>query len=339
MPSTFPFLRPRSVSTACFSRRGQTRLWVLPLIAIVCGGGGLLAGRMLSRPAATPAIQEVPGASTTAATSPVAVAPVAPAPQKTIEVMPPAIMPPAVASSKRAPAELAPPKPRDVAADPATSGPLAKRTIVYGKSVEGTALTATILGDGPNVTLFFGAFHGNEPITDDMVNRLRDYLEANPQLLTGYRVILAPVVNPDGLSRGKRANARGVDLNRNFPGTWQKAATKARYNPGPSVASEPETQAVIKLIEEFQPSKIVSFHQPFHTMNYTGEPGRRLAETMKKYNQYPITPDIGYPTPGSFGDYCGRKLKIAIVTYELPAQSADAAWKANRSAFLAAIRQ
>lgn len=305
-------------------RRAQARPLLLAAIVVVCGGGGLLAGRLLARPepvavvAPTPVLQNTPAPG--AATAPMSVAP-----QATIAAIP-------IAAAT-------PTSPQNVAVIPKTNAAPAPQTVIYGHSVKGTPLKATILGDGPNVTLFFGAFHGNEPITDDMVNRLRDYLQSNPQLLNGYRVILAPVVNPDGLSRGKRANARGVDLNRNFPGTWQKAATKARYNPGPSAASEPETKAVIQLIEDWKPTKIVSFHQPFHTMNYTGEPGRQLAQAMKKYNKYPITPDIGYPTPGSFGDYCGRKLKIAIVTYELPPQSADAAWKANQSAMLAAIRQ
>ena len=314
-------------------RRAQTRLWMLGLIVVLCGGGGLLAGRLLAKRPAPTAVALV---ATPAPPAPAKT--VAPDPQPTVAAT---VLPiPVVAPS-------ALPAPTPITSVPIQAPTATTRAVAsapgeivttYGKSVNGTALTAYILGDGPNVTLFFGAFHGNEPITDDMVKRLRAYLKSRPELLQGHRVILAPVVNPDGLSRGKRANAHGVDLNRNFPGTWQKQATKARYNPGPKPASEPETRAVIKLIETYNPSKIVSFHQPFHTLNYTGEPGLKLAQAMKKYNRYPITPDVGYPTPGSFGDYCGKTLKVAIVTYELPTQSADAAWKDNREAFVAAIR-
>jgi hypothetical protein len=215
--------------------------------------------------------------------------------------------------------------------------PLREEAVQYGKSVSGKPLVAYVLGNGPDKTMVFGAFHGNEPITDDIVLMLRKHLKANPQLLQGRCVILAPVVNPDGLKRGKRSNVRGVDLNRNFPGTWRAQATKARYNPGPSPSSEPETKAVIGLIKQYRPSKIVSLHQPFGNMNYTGEPGRQLALAMQKKNRYPITPDIGYPTPGSFGDYCGKTLRVAIVTHELRPESATAAWRANREALVAAI--
>ncbi len=335
------------------ARRAQSHLGILAVIVVVCGGAGLLAGRLLSKPQ-TPSAQTAKPTPAAKATAKPALAK-ATAPQVPISVAPDATAPDATAPDATAPDTIAPAKvaqtlpalqtdesvaPIPVAATAARASQAAGEIVSnYGESVNGTPLTAYILGDGPNVTLFFGAFHGNEPITDDMVNLLRAYLKSKPELLQGRRVILAPVVNPDGLKRGKRANAHGVDLNRNFPGTWQKAATKARYNPGPRAASEPETQAVVRLIGEYNPSKIVSIHQPFRTMNYTGAPGKKLAETMKKYNKYPITPDIGYPTPGSFGDYCGKTLGVAIVTYELPTQSAEAAWKENREAFLAAIRQ
>jgi hypothetical protein len=59
---------------------------------------------------------------------------------------------------------------------------------------------------------------------------------------------------------------------------------------------------------------------------------------MQRHNGYRITEDIGYPTPGSFGDYCGKELRIAIVTLEMPPQSVSAGWEANRNALLAAIK-
>lgn len=306
-------------------RTGQVRLAAAFALALVCGLAGFVAGKILAGRAGDVAA--------TGGQAPVStVAKDRPSPTPGQEPGPQTATP--VALPPEAAIENAPP----VKPHPTPVALAMEEVVTYGKSVQGRPLTAYILGHGPAVTLIFGAFHGNEPITDDMVLKLRAFLKANPRHLEGRRVVLAPVVNPDGLRRNQRANANGVDLNRNFPGTWRKEATKKRYNPGPSAASEPETRAVISLMDRYHPTKVVSIHQPFHTMNYTGQAGLELAQAMRKHNRYPITGDIGYPTPGSFGDYCGKIRDIAIVTHELPSQSASAAWQANREAWLAAIK-
>ena len=64
---------------------------------------------------------------------------------------------------------------------------------------------------------YWGAFHGNEPTGADVARQLIRYLGSNPQVYTGRRLAVIAVVNPDGLARGTRENADGVDLNRNFP--------------------------------------------------------------------------------------------------------------------------
>lgn len=207
----------------------------------------------------------------------------------------------------------------------------------FGYSVEHRPLIAYVFGDGTNVTMIFGAFHDNEPASPVVVETLRRYLETHPEEWTGRKIILVPVTNPDGQRFGSRVNARGVDLNRNFPGTWQLAATAVRYNPGPAAASEPETQAVMRLVEKYSPAKIVSIHQPFHCLNWNGEGGRILAQAMSLHNGYPTTSDIGYPTPGSFGSYIEKK-GISMVTLEMPSRDAGTCWWQNREALLAAIR-
>jgi protein MpaA len=206
---------------------------------------------------------------------------------------------------------------------------------VFGHSVSGQPLTAYIFGDGANTTMIFGAFHNNEPASAAVVGMLREYLAANPAEWESRTIILVPVTNPDSRLEQSRLNANGVDLNRNFPITWQPAALAARYNPGPRAASEPETHAVMQLVERFSPSNTI--HQPFHFLNWNGSKGRALAEAMSVHNRYPVTGDIGYPTPGSFGAYAEQK-GIAIVTLEMPVESAVTCWRQNRDALLAAIR-
>ncbi len=208
---------------------------------------------------------------------------------------------------------------------------------VFGYSRKGRSLVAYVLGDGSNVTMIFGAFHQDEPSSAGVVEALRLYLDANPREWKNSKVILVPQTNPDGALLYERANANGVDLNRNFPGTWSSISLGSRYNPGPEAASEPETRAVMHLVEKYAPLKIVSIHQPFRCLNWDGEAGRMLAEEMSMYNRYPTKQDIGYPTPGSFGSYCARK-GIATVTLEMPSADFATCWRQNKEALLAAIR-
>jgi protein MpaA len=146
-----------------------------------------------------------------------------------------------------------------------------------------------------------------------------------------------PCANPDGWNAATRVNAHHVDLNRNFPVNWTCIGIAARNAPGPAPASEPETRAMIHLMNLYHPQKVVSLHSPLHCLNWTGPVGQAMASAMARYDHYRTTAQIGYPTPGSLGDYCGA-CGIGIVTMELPQESEAASWNANRDALLAAIR-
>lgn len=254
----------------------------------------------------------------------------------------PLIVPPVESPSSTA---VAPPVPPKVTVKPRPAPPKPPRvtvqTLVYGHSALGQPLTATILDNGPqaksDVTLIFGGFHGNERSTPDVVRQLQPYLLQNPTLWRERRVVLVPVANPDGWAAATRVNAHNVDLNRNFPADWSCTGRAARNNPGPAPASEPETRAMISLLRELHPQKVVSLHSPLHCLNWTGPVGKEMADAMTQLDHYPATSDIGYPTPGSLGEYCGSQ-GIGIVTLELPDISAPAAWSQNRAALLAAIQ-
>ncbi len=211
-------------------------------------------------------------------------------------------------------------------------------TEVFGYSVENRPLTAHVFGHGANATLIFACVHGNETSTPGIARLLREHLLKHPEILTGRRVVLVPVVNPDGLARKSRRNARNVDINRNYPGTWRLPKRGEPFKPGPSPASEPETRAMMALVAKYPPQKIVSIHQPLHCIAYSGARSRTLALEMRKHNRYRVAEGVGYPTPGGFGGYCDQILKVPVVTLELPWQSAQAAWKTNATALLAAIR-
>ena len=127
---------------------------------------------------------------------------------------------------------------------------------IIGRSVAGRPIVAWHLGEtrGPKVVLIAG-MHGNEPAPTAILRTLRDGRSVH-----GIDLWVVPAYNPDGLARGTRRNARGVDLNRNYPYHW--APLTGSYYSGPEPASEPETRAMMRFLAKVRPDRVLSFHQP-----------------------------------------------------------------------------
>ena len=93
-------------------------------------------------------------------------------------------------------------------------------------------------------------------------------------------------------------------------------------SPGSAAGSEPETQALIRLIQELQPEAVIALHAPLGCIDDPddSELGRRLAERTGM----PLVPDVGYPTPGSFGTWA-REQGLPVITWEFPLINPDEA--------------
>jgi protein MpaA len=129
---------------------------------------------------------------------------------------------------------------------------------VIGHSVQGRPITAWHLGQpGKRKVLLISTMHGSEGKPRQILDSLRD---GRP--VRGIDLWVVPVYNPDGLARGTRKNAHGVDLNRNFPYRW--ADLDGSYESGQRAASEPETRAMMRFLRKIEPSRIISFHQPLY---------------------------------------------------------------------------
>ena len=123
----------------------------------------------------------------------------------------------------------------------------------FGTSVLGQRLEIWRPAEGEVRTLVVAGIHGEEPETTVVLSRA---LRALAVPLRRCAVVLA--ANPDGILRGTRGNARGVDLNRNFPSrNWQAESVTHRWvieepsevwlSTGEAPGSEPETAALLVL--------------------------------------------------------------------------------------------
>jgi protein MpaA len=216
----------------------------------------------------------------------------------------------------------------------------ARTRVELGRSANGAPLTMELLGEGPETLLVVGGIHGDEPSGAEVADTLAAFLCTHPEYLTGRRVGILARANPDGLLSGTRANARGIDLNRNFPSRDWRSAPDGEMSHGPTAASEPETQAVVSAIEILGPSRVIDIHsitRGLYCNNYDG-PAEYLARLMTKLNGYPVSADIGYPTPGALGCWLGIDLGIPTITLELPrGLSPERCWRDNAAALLAFI--
>lgn len=136
--------------------------------------------------------------------------------------------------------------------------PAVVHRVVIGHSVRHRPIVAYELGEkGPGIptVLIVSTMHGNERQIQQIPEALRD-----GRRIHGIDLWVVPVMNPDGLHANTRQNARGVDLNRNFPTHW--VHTTGHYGSGPKPASEPETRAMMRFLKRIRPDRVISFHQP-----------------------------------------------------------------------------
>lgn len=169
--------------------------------------------------------------------------------------------------------------------------------------------------------LLIGGMHGDEFSSISIVFQWMQQLARDRFQPFYWRVI--PCLNPDGMLRvpETRTNARGVDLNRNFPTPewdqtalpyWERRTGRdPRRFPGREALSEPETRWLARHIERYRPHAIVSVHAPFGVLDYDGprEPPQRLGFLkLHLLGAY----------PGSLGNYAGVYLGVPVITLELP---------------------
>jgi murein peptide amidase A len=187
-----------------------------------------------------------------------------------------------------------------------------ERTVI-GHSVHGRPITATLKGDpgAPERVLVIGCVHGNEPAGMRVARRLIAGVPAR-----NAAIWVVPSLNPDGVAAGTRGNARGVDLNRNFPFDWQPL-DGLEYS-GRHALSEPESRTARRLILRLKPEITIWFHQPFDLVDRSG--GDPLIE--RRFSQLVGLPLVRLKRyPGSASSWQNHALpKSTAFVVELPSR-------------------
>jgi protein MpaA len=200
---------------------------------------------------------------------------------------------------------------------------------VLGRPIEALHFTPPSYAKPRPTALLFGAIHGDEAVTQLMLERLADELIERPP---GRDTWIVPCVNVDGVLAGTRNNANDVDLNRNFAATSWGTQRRPGHNPGTAPEDQPETRALVSLIDRIGAHRMIALHATYRMVNWDGcaEP---LARELAERCGYPAQREMGYPTPGSFGEKYGVDQNLEVITLESPYLMVDErAWDETRSA-------
>jgi hypothetical protein len=116
-----------------------------------------------------------------------------------------------------------------------------------GKSVLGKSIYEYQIGHGATRIFLWSQMHGNESTTTkglfDFLNLLHGDTDFAKQLLNNFTFCCIPILNPDGATLYTRANANGVDLNRDSQDLTQ-----------------PESKILRNTFERFKPDYCFNLH-------------------------------------------------------------------------------
>jgi len=190
----------------------------------------------------------------------------------------------------------------------------------FGYSTAGKPITGYVFGTGTETTLMFGSIHGNEMGTANLLNTLVKYIQNNPSsVASSQRVVIIPILNPDGyFDRTDKLNANGVNLNLNF-GTsdWAMYGSEGQYA-GPAAWSEVESRILRTVVEEYLPTRMISYHSNGSLSNpESAEVSQELAWWYAVESGYYYFADPSWDYSGTATKWFEETYKKAAITVEL----------------------
>ena len=223
-----------------------------------------------------------------------------------------------------------------------TSGwSFASRTVCHtirtvGYSVQGRPIQAYFFGNGTDTVLFIGNIHGNEKSANATMNGWIGILESRaPSIPKGRQIVVVPMANPDGYYVYGRKNARGVNLNRNFPtANWERdIKTSSSQNDkgggGRSAGSEPETRTIMALTNQLSPRLTVTYHSlgslvNSNTVSLAASQGYAYARQVgySYVSDADTAETFGFTMTGTYEDWMAERGKACFLI-ELPSDYGD----------------
>ena len=148
------------------------------------------------------------------------------------------------------------------------AAPLIRHEVVLGRSERGRPIVAWETGDpqARRRVLVVGCIHGNEPAGIAVADAV-----VSARVPAGTDVWVVPDLNPDGVALDTRQNARGVDLNRNFPYRWRPLS--GVFYSGRRALSESESRIAYRLIRRIPLARFGTVAEIADTVLFLASPG------------------------------------------------------------------
>ncbi len=208
------------------------------------------------------------------------------------------------------------------------------------RSLEDRVIEYAQFGQGERQTLVVAPLAGDEIEGMELAERLANHLAQFPRSLNATTVTIVRDPNPDGRRRRTAGNARSVLLDQNFPTRyWRRMPSGNRWLSGREPESEPETRALIDLLEDLKPHRIIilgSSRRP-PSLHYAGAAEGLAGQfsNLAHVRPLPLNPS---EAAGSFAIFAGQDRGIPTLVLRVTARSnADQNWAHLKRALTAVL--